>query len=158
MKSHEAYSLMIPRGRAGAAKVHALALGCSESLVNQWRRPSEDGLYDTGKRNAIDRLEVTMRTALGMQIPEHEALAGLHCLARMFNHVCVRIPLPDANLDDQTKDLLKAMKEVGEFAAATSSSLEDGTVSDAERKRVLKEGYEAMAAIMASLQHYKEGQ
>lgn len=152
MKSHEAYGKMIPRGHA---EIHAKALGVSVSLVRQHRRPSGDEGLDTGTRNDIDRLEDTMRTALGQMLPERDALAALHCLAGMFNHVAVRVPSPAADLSDQTTDVLKAMKEIGEWSAATSKALEDGKLSDREREGILAEGYEAMAAIMASLQHCK---
>lgn len=152
MKSSEAYLKMIPRGHVA---IHARALGISTSLVEKHRRAYVDELYDSGARNEIDRLELTMRTALGQQLPERDALAGLHCLAEKFNHVCVRIPLPDANLNDQTQDVLAAMKEIGEWSAKTSESLEDGVLSEKECEAIIKEGHEAIAAIMASLQHCK---
>lgn len=152
MKSHEAYQFMIPRGDAAA---HARALNVSESLIRMYRRPSKDGLYDTGKRSDLDRLAITMRTALGLGVPEKDALAGLHCLAQEFNHVCVRIPEPGANLEDQTRDVLKAMEEVGQYAAEYSKCLADGKLTDKERERVIREAHEAVAAIMASLQHCK---
>lgn len=155
MNSHEAYGVMIPRGPAGHAKVHALALDCSVNLVEKYRRPHEDVLLDSGARNDIDRLEITMRTALGQMLTERDALAGLHCLAGKFNHVCVRIPLPGATVADQTQDVLKAMEEIGQWSSATSKALEDGVLSERESMRILEEGYEAMAAIMASLQHCK---
>ena len=155
MKPYEAYGLMIPRGRTGSAKAHALALGCSESLVNQWRRPHEHEDFDTGKRSPIERVIITMRTALGLQVPERDALAGLHCLAQAFNHVCVPIPMPDADVADQIKDLLKASKEIGDWMAETSKALDDGVLKESERARICKEGYEAIAGIMASLMHSK---
>lgn len=152
MKSHEAMEKMIPRGHVD---VHARALGRSTSLVKQWRRPSGDELEDTGKLNPIDRMELIMRTSLGQMLPESDALAALHCLAGKFNHVCVRVPNPDATLTDQTQDVLKATKEIGEWSAAISKALEDGKLSDREKDSIQREGYEAMAAIMASLLHCK---
>lgn len=155
MKSHEAMELMIPL-RGGHVDAHAKALQRSTSLVKQWRRPSSDDLLDTGKVNPIDRMITIMRTASERGLPENEALAGLHCQAQEFNGVFVRLPSPYANLEDQTKDVLAAMKEIGEWSAKTSESLEDGKLSDREREAILKEGYEAIAGIMASLQHCKK--
>lgn len=154
MKSHDAMRLMIPRG---FAQKFAAVLRRSVSLVKGWCRPYSDDLLDTGKLNPIDRLRLIMLTSVAEGVPEKDALAGLHCLAQMFDHVCVRVPVPDANLDDQTMDVLKAMKEIGEWSAETTRALEDGKLKDSERARICKEGYEAIAAIMASLMHSKEG-
>jgi hypothetical protein len=146
--------LMIPRGMA---KKFADVMNRSVSLVKGWCRPSSDDLLDTGKQNPIDRLRLIMLTSIAEGVPKQDALAGLHCMAQMFNHVCVPVPVPAANTDDQVKDLLKAMKEIGEWSAETSKALEDGRLKDSERARICKEGYEAIAAIMASLQHSREG-
>lgn len=154
MKSHEAMEKMIPL-RGGHVDVHALALQRSTSLVNQWRRPSGDELNDTGKLNPIDRLEKIMRTSLGQMLPERDALAGLHCLAEKFNHVCVRLPMPSDTLNDMTQELAQTVKEMGDFMAAYGQALADGNLEDAEQKKCYEEGMEAAAALMSCLQHCK---
>ncbi|UJX40403.1 transcriptional regulator [Desulfovibrio sp. JY] len=75
----------------------------------------------------------------------------LHFLAREMGGVFVRLPSIDDGDDPVQQQCLVAVREFGELIAACADALADNTIKPDERIRIRREGYEAVAAIMALL-------
>lgn len=65
----------------------------------------------------------------------------------------VYIPLPRAAEDPAPlmKQLAASVKEFGEFAAETAKDISDGDIPKDQLDRIIKEGHEALEAIMAMI-------
>lgn len=76
----------------------------------------------------------------------------LHFLAQLRGGVFIKLPKPnpDSEVDQMS---IRVVKEFGELMAVYGGSLEDGDVSRADLSKILKEGYEALEAIMSMLKH-----
>jgi hypothetical protein len=84
-----------------------------------------------------------------------ESDAPVDFLAQKRGGVFVKMPRIKAKGPiDQAS--IKAVKEFGELMAAYGQALEDGKLKSHERKEVLKEGYEAIEAVMALLRHVED--
>jgi len=67
----------------------------------------------------------------------------------------VAVTIPIFNKEDLSKEIcrcaMKAGAEFGDLMREVEAAMDDGTVSDSERSRISKEGWEAIRAIMAVL-------
>lgn len=81
--------------------------------------------------------------------------APVDFLAQKRGGVFVKLPkVKTKNGVDQAT--IKAVKEFGELMAAYGEALEDGVLEARERKAILREGYEAIEAIMSLLRNVEE--
>jgi hypothetical protein len=150
MKSHEALSRAIgPFTKLIATRV----LHVSQELVYKWQEPT--GGFFSGKRNPLDVIVRVVQSALQLGQTREDALAPLYYLAREFDHVLIEIPRK-GTAEEHTAELLKAMKEIGEWSAAHSRALQDGQVSLAELSLIRKEGFEAACQIIACVKKAEE--
>ena len=137
----------------------AKALGVSESLVYKWMQPTGDW-SDSGALNPLDRIDTVVNTSKrlkdGGDKSIEDPLSPIKYLAR--NHNGIFIEMPDARgcLREQSILLMQSVKEFGEYAEVSAQSLEDGTLTKAERKRIAKEGYEAIEKMMAFIKMIEE--
>lgn len=144
MASWEALARALPKGvKAEVAKV----LGISPSTIHKWCRSAEDD-WDTGRRNPLDRIEAIIRASLGHQVPEADALAPLHYLAGAFNHACIPLPRAMETTRGHALDMINVIGEFSDFTRANADALGDGKLERAERTIILKEGDEAVRAIL----------
>lgn len=81
--------------------------------------------------------------------------APVDFLAQKRGGVFVKLPRVTAN-GPMDKASIKAVKEFGELMGAYGQALEDGKLTLRERKAILKEGYEAIEAVMALLRHVED--
>lgn len=78
--------------------------------------------------------------------------APLHFLARERSGVFIKLPpLGLDGLAPVQRQCLVAVREFGELVASTAQALEDGTIAKEERAQILREGHEAVTAIMGLL-------
>lgn len=70
-------------------------------------------------------------------------------LARQLGGVFLRLTEPEMVSADLLKILAASIREFGEFAAQAAASFADGRISKEELERIIKEGYEAVAAAYA---------
>ncbi|MGE4539054.1 MAG: phage regulatory CII family protein [Desulfovibrio sp.] len=75
----------------------------------------------------------------------------MHFLAREMGGVFIRLPTIEEGDNPVQQQCLIAVKEFGELIAACAEALADNTIEPDERARILKEGHEAVTAIMALL-------
>lgn len=79
----------------------------------------------------------------------------VHFLAARRDGVFVKLPkVSPFDPVDQTS--IKAIKEFGELMAAYGEALQSKRLSRAEKSTVLKEGYEAVQAILELLKHVED--
>lgn len=146
MKSYEALERCIGRNTVAVAK----ALHRSVALVHKWKEPTTD-FSDSGALNPLDRIETTIRTAMAEGQGRAAALAPVEYLAQRFGLCVVTLP-ESAALPSLLRCSHRSIKEFGEFIAELSGSLEDGRISPTERRRIEKEGLEALQQIAVILQ------
>lgn len=128
----------------------AKRLGRSTQLVHKWQEPTSD-FSESGSLNPLDRLEAIMEEALAKGQPHQEVMTPLSYLASRVGATVVQ--LPEARQETEAMQVLcLSVKEFGEYAAAVSDALADGSVSRPERRRVLQEGWEAVAALVTVLE------
>lgn len=92
-------------------------------------------------------------------IPLMEAtgsLRPLDYLAGAMGAVVIRLPKAGQGGATTERDAVAAVREIGELMAAVGAALEDGRISKDERRRITREGYEAMQAIMTLLKRVEE--
>lgn len=150
MHSYEALQEAIQ----GKTVEHAKALGVSGSLVCKWQEPHTD-FTDSGAYNPLDRIATVVETALRLEVSREGALSPVYYLNHRFNLIC--FPLPNLGAGTAVNDeLIQAIKEFSDLAQVTSESLMDGRISNLDRKKIVREGREAMRAIGILLQIVKE--
>lgn len=105
--------------------------------------PDTDGPNASGVRFPAKQLVPLIRVTSDYQTLDY--------MERALGRVAVVIPSPDNT--DLSKELcrcaLKAGAEFGQLMQAVEGAMDDGVVSEAERTRIAKEGWEAIQAIMA---------
>jgi hypothetical protein len=92
-------------------------------------------------------------------IPVMEAtgsLRPLDYLAGAMGAVVVRLPGAGRGHPTTERDAVAAVREFGELMAAVGSALDDGRIGRDERRRIVREGYEALQAIMTLLRRVEE--
>ncbi|SDO95098.1 phage regulatory CII family protein [Desulforhopalus singaporensis] len=87
-------------------------------------------------------------------------LTGNYAALDVMNYQAgrVAIPLPKVsriNSDEVVAGALKATVEFGEFAKEVQESIEDGHISDREQKKIDREGFETIQAILALMSDSK---
>ena len=142
MESWQALKLAI----GGETVRHAKRLKLSSSMVSKWQEPAND-FTDCGALNPLDRVEEVVATALELERPEVDALAPIYYLANRFRGVFLPPAPRMMHHSELGQRLCASIREFGEFASEMSAGLEDGRLSPAERRRVAKEGHEAIHAI-----------
>lgn len=80
-----------------------------------------------------------------------ESSAPLEFLARERGGVFLNLPAPAEGSGDLVASLANSVKEFGEFAAETATSIADGDLPRDQLDRIQKEGHEAVEAIMAMM-------
>ncbi|HMM38998.1 MAG TPA: transcriptional regulator [Desulfovibrio sp.] len=83
--------------------------------------------------------------------------AALHFLAREMGGAFVRLPEAAPGVEPVQRQCLVAVKEFGELVARTAGGLADGELSERDRRDILREGHEAVTAIMALLRQVESG-
>lgn len=151
MKSHEAMDRCIGRNRVAVAK----ALGRSSTLISKWQEPTGD-YTDSGSRNPIDWLELTMSTAIHEGQPKDLAVAPIEYLAHKFGLTVIPLPEATPSMKDVVRQSHRSIKEFGDYITAFSESIEDDRISPLERKRIEVEGMQAIQQIMAVLKMIEE--
>ncbi|MBI9112226.1 phage regulatory CII family protein [Maridesulfovibrio ferrireducens] len=71
----------------------------------------------------------------------------LHFLAKKFGGVFIKLP----ESDSCERDVIKVVKEFGEFIAAYGEGIKDGSLSCSDKVKIRKEGHEALTAIQELL-------
>lgn len=144
MESYEA----LRRAVGGEAVQVARRLGMSSSLVHKWCEPHAD-YSESGTRNPLDRLEIVIEAAVKAGRSPRDAYAPVFYLADSCGGLFLP-PVPRTiETSDYSKQLCKSVKEAGEAFAAAASALEDDDLSPNERRKILKEIYEAIAELSA---------
>ena len=77
--------------------------------------------------------------------------APLHFLAREMGGVFIKLPEVREGDDPVQQQCLVAVREFGEMIAACADALADNDLKPDERAKILREGHEAVTAIMALL-------
>ena len=71
----------------------------------------------------------------------------LHFLAKKFGGVFIKLP----ETESCERDVIRVVKEFGEFIAAYGEGIEDGSLSSSDKAKISKEGHEALTAIQELL-------
>lgn len=77
--------------------------------------------------------------------------APMHFLARERGGVFIKLPPTGEGLGPVQQQCLVAVREFGELVGDTAAALEDGTISQEERIKILRDGHDAVTAIMGLL-------
>ncbi len=151
MESYEAISRAIGK----EAVAHARRLRLSTRLIYKWMEPSAD-FTSSGAYNPLDRVEEIIAGALRLGKPQEDAFALIYFLAYRFGGVYLPCPPSNCDLGALSKQLVKCIQEFSECAAETAKALDDDFLSPVERKRIIKEGHDAVAAITQLIRMAKE--
>ena len=81
---------------------------------------------------------------------------ALHFIARECGGVYIPLDKNKNTSEELTKNTLHSVKEFGEFLAEIAPSIEDGIINQQEYKRIIKEGHEALTAIMGVLENTRK--
>jgi hypothetical protein len=120
----------------------------SSSIVHKWCEPHSD-FSESGTRNPLDRLEIVVETALKAGRSPRDAYAPIFFLADSVGGLFLP-PVPRTiETSDYSKQLCRSIKEAGEAFSALAAALEDDKLSPNERRRILREIYEAIAELSA---------
>lgn len=152
MESHEA----LRRSVGGDAIKVAKKLGRSSSIVHKWCEPSND-FSTSGSLNPLDRTEIIIETSLREGRVPRDAFAPIFYLAARFGGLFLP-PVPRTiETCDYSKQLCRVIKEAGEAFSAAAGALEDDVLSPNERKKILKEIFEAIAELSTFARMIEEG-
>ena len=81
---------------------------------------------------------------------------ALDYLAGAMGAVVIRLPRPGQGHPTTERDAVAAVREFGELMAAVGAALDDGHISPDERRRITREGYDALQAIMTLLKRVED--
>ncbi len=144
MDSYEAMRRLIGRDATAIAK----RIGRSANLVARWTLPTAD-FSDSGAYSDLDRLEAMIDESLRLGHSPVDSFSPIHYLAHRFGGYFLP-PVPRAcQTRDVARQLAKTMKETSEVFAEAAAALDDDDLSANERKRILKEAYEALHELSA---------
>lgn len=127
-------------------------IGMSENYLYRAALPDQDmDGQGTGCRFPLKSLIPLVRSTNDFQVLDY--------IEFTLGRVSVSLPAVDRfqTVGDISRLAMLAAVEFGELMAATGKSLDDGDISAAEMKRIEREGYEAVQAIMALLQALQKG-
>ena len=77
--------------------------------------------------------------------------APMHLLSREMGGVYIKLPPSGSEVDPVQRQCMVAVKEFGELIAVCSEALLNGSLEPDERSKILREGHEAVTAIMGLL-------
>ncbi|WP_020675524.1 phage regulatory CII family protein [Geopsychrobacter electrodiphilus] len=142
MESYEA----MRRAVGGAAVKVARRLGRSSSMVQKWCEPSND-FTTSGALNPLDRIEGVIEVAVQERRRSCDAYAPIYFLAQRFGGLFLP-PIPmTIKTSEISAQLCRTVKEAGDAFSVAAKALEDDNLSPNERREILKEAHEAMAAF-----------
>ncbi|MBN2140860.1 MAG: transcriptional regulator [Desulfovibrionaceae bacterium] len=111
--------------------------------------------YSTMMSQLNDAIE-THKFAVENLLPFMEITGSdepLHYLARVRGGVFIKLPrVSGEGLKSQERRAIRAVKEFGELMAEFEAALEDERITARERRRIVREGYDAIQAVMAFLE------
>ncbi|MCD6527031.1 MAG: hypothetical protein J7K75_08600 [Desulfuromonas sp.] len=145
MESWEALDRCIDKKTQAVAK----RLGVSKELVYRWQQSVHD-YSQSGAYNPLDRIEAIV-SEMQEQGAGDEALLPLSYLAERFNVVLVPLPAVKHLDSAASQSLLRSVAEFGELASVAADAVADGRISREERSDVLREGWQAVEALVAFL-------
>ncbi len=95
------------------------------------------------------RDEIVVETALRQGRSQQDAYAPIYYLSSKFDGLFLP-PVPRTiETSDYSKQLCRTIKESGEAFVAAAAALEDDNLTPNERRKILKETYEALAELSA---------
>lgn len=144
MESWEALRDCIGKQTPAVAK----RLGVSLSLVHRWQQSVHD-YSQSGAHNPLDRIEAIVSEAREQR--SDDALLPVHYLAERFNLALIELPKVTDVDQQMIKSLLDAVAEFGELAAVAADAVADGKICREERSDVLREGWQAVEALVLFL-------
>ena len=143
MKSHESIETAID----GKTIEHAKRQRKSPSLLHKWQEPSTD-FEDSGRINPLDRVETIIETSISLGTSREKALAPADYLEHRFGRVAITLPQDIGTPEEESKELLRLMKEVGDIVRCHNAATEDLRVSKQDFKDVDREIWEAANQLM----------
>jgi hypothetical protein len=72
----------------------------------------------------------------------------LDFIEQSLGRMSVVLPDPSANISDICRLTMTSVREFGHMMSEIESGIADGKITERERERILKEGHEAIQAIM----------
>ena len=124
------------------------ALNLGKSTVDNWTR-RYDG-ENSGRRNPLDVLLLIMDKAreLGHEFADEPFLS----LAQHLGYITISIDRLASTVTEISNEHAKSIKEFGEMMAVYGTSLvNDGSIDQEEKVKILKEGWEAVRQMAAFL-------
>lgn len=122
-------------------KAIAEEIGMAESYLTRAALPDQDESdTGTGCRFPLKRLIPLIRATGDFQV--------LDFIERSLGRVAVPLPDPAKSYRDIYCMSLKSVKEFGELMGVLEQSLEDGSLTKNETERIVREGHEAIQAIV----------
>jgi len=93
-----------------------------------------------------------------MIVPVSEFLGTdkiINFIAEQAGGYFIRIPINNKEFSEVSKEIAKSLKEFGDFINASAESLEDGTITENEIKKIEKESGEAVNSILSLVESFK---
>lgn len=147
--SNKAYDAM--RRCMGSEKemaVIAERLNLSVSYLEKMCRKPKHEKGGTGELSYIQRTDQIMKIArTELERSEKDVTAPLFWLADQHGYTCIKLS-NNKSFNGCLKSFTTTIKEFGELADSTATTLQDGTITKDEYKTAYKEGMETVAAIM----------
>lgn len=132
-------------------------------LLHDLARHAPNGLKTEQVAERLGKPYSTLMNELNPAIESHKFSATLliplmqavgsdtpaHYIAGAMGGVFLPLPKAEGGCNAVQEQALVTVKEFGEFIAEISASLLDGNLSDSDKSRIRKEGYEVLQAISA---------
>ena len=108
-------------------------------------------------RSALPDMEDS-ETGTGCRFPLKKLIPLIHAtddysvldfIEQSLGRVAIRLPKISSDLSDLCRLTMQSVKEFGQLMSEIESGIADGKITNNERSRILKEGHEAIQAIMA---------
>jgi hypothetical protein len=123
-------------------KVIAEELGMSETYLTRSALPdAEDSDTGTGCRFPLKKLISLIKATNDFSI--------LDFIEQSLGRVAVNLPKSAADINDIYRLTMISVREYGHLMSKIENSVADGKVTPQETEKILKEGYDAVQAIMA---------
>ena len=124
-------------------KLIAEEIGMSENYLTRAALPDqEESETGTGCRFPLKKLIPLIRST--------QNYAMLDYIEHAVGRVAIKLPQHHGkDLDDIYRLTMRAVKEFGQLMAEIDADTSDGVITDKEKDRIHKEGYETIEGIMA---------